>query len=423
MREAILNPVKGSTANKDICILFDDATHTIEQVRAAFATIVEALPASIASGAELQRALRVDKMLAWRVFNLVRCSDSVAAARFLPGDSGIKMFLRAAETHGVPPGICEAAAQAWKAYKELIQVHADDREAFDMLLAAHSQQGRAEADAEYRRSAFVANRYVWGSWAKAQFRLCVVGPPPAAPAKADTVDMVTVGGYAELQHVRPGTRVVLNKIQVGNEFGPHEHRFLTRPLDAGIGTGEASPLLHDFCGPLTGNIQRVLMSDAMVDEIIDGPVGKTGAATYVTAEVFPDLFPRRRTEELGIVEHFVRVRIPCETLIFDQIAHRRTFETINAEVKVYSDLAGETSGRAVRSESERLPLMEAVEHLGSAGGVIHTPEIPRYNELVRTVCDRMDWPIKEFEVHRVRVRYPVTPSSVVVRMQLPQKTS
>lgn len=59
-------------------------------------------------------------------------------------------------------------------------------------------------------------------------------------------------------------------------------------------------------------------------------------------------------------------------------------------------------------------------YLGKGPSVMHTPDVPRYAEMIQYAFDRLGWDEARFDVYRCRVEYPVMPSSVVVRFDLPE---
>ncbi len=41
--------------------------------------------------------------------------------------------------------------------------------------------------------------------------------------------------------------------------------------------------------------------------------------------------------------------------------------------------------------------------------------------MAQRACDRLGWDAERFEVHRLRVEYPVMQSSIVMQFDLPEK--
>ena len=67
-----------------------------------------------------------------------------------------------------------------------------------------------------------------------------------------------------------------------------------------------------------------------------------------------------------------------------------------------------------------MELLESVMYLGQGLSVLPTREVPRYVELARYATDRLGWDADRFDVYRCRIEYPVMPSTVVLRFDLPE---
>jgi hypothetical protein len=58
-------------------------------------------------------------------------------------------------------------------------------------------------------------------------------------------------------------------------------------------------------------------------------------------------------------------------------------------------------------------------HLGRGIERVRTADIPDYGDMLDTVFQVTGWNSKEFDVYRVRMRYPPIPASVMLRHPLP----
>jgi hypothetical protein len=114
------------------------------------------------------------------------------------------------------------------------------------------------------------------------------------------------------------------------------------------------------------------------------------------------------------------VRTPCEVLLLDQFIHEDVFGRIDPELIVYSELASPNHYPAAGRRPHQLPAWEKVEYLGKGPSVVHTLDVPRYAEMVRFVFGRLGWDGERFDVYRVRIQYPVIPSAVAMRHELPK---
>ena len=68
-----------------------------------------------------------------------------------------------------------------------------------------------------------------------------------------------------------------------------------------------------------------------------------------------------------------------------------------------------------------LPLKESLIYLGRGAAVMRSRDVPRYEEMVRYAMKRVGWAPGRFHVYRVRIEYPIMPSSVVIHFDLPER--
>ena len=111
------------------------------------------------------------------------------------------------------------------------------------------------------------------------------------------------------------------------------------------------------------------------------------------------------------------MRTPTELLISDLIVHKDLFPGVKRELCVFGELMTQLS----RDERDRVPVPEKVEDLGPVIEGIGTADVPRYDEILKFVFERAGLKANEFEAHRVRMRYPPLPVSVLLRHEMPMR--
>jgi hypothetical protein len=65
-------------------------------------------------------------------------------------------------------------------------------------------------------------------------------------------------------------------------------------------------------------------------------------------------------------------------------------------------------------ESDRVPLHERPESLGTGTSGLAVAGVPRYPELIEFVLERLGWNGDDFETHRLTIGFPPIPCSVVM---------
>ena len=147
-------------------------------------------------------------------------------------------------------------------------------------------------------------------------------------------------------------------------------------------------------------------------------MGRGGSLTSIHGEVIRGVEPRYRDAQHRDLVIGVQPRTPSELLITDLILHRDLFEDPAPRLEVLSDLFGDAL--AIEPfECDRLETSETIELLGAGVEVLRAPEIPRYTEMIRYAYDRLGWKGSEFDVYRLRIAYPLIPTCLFIRQELP----
>jgi hypothetical protein len=365
---------------------------------------------------DLAADLGLATKLAWKVGRCVDVADPFAAAQFVPGPTGMRAFLRAAQRRGVPKPALDVARAAFEDFRKLVQTHGGTRKSFDMLAAGLAGTDQMRADLEHRRLAFEGNTYVWGVRARTIFRANIVHPS----SDLETWDLATVRGFIDFRCMRP--KVAWRIARPASVDRSHNvHSELSRgALDPRAADGV--PLLIDLCSQPVPQFRPVIGLGGDVEfEFVESRVGNTGRMTCVTGELVRRIEPRYRTELYPDLCVMYPVRTPAEVLIFDLLVHESIFGGGEPPTpELYSDLFG--GGPSVRYEpADRLPLHDPLVYLGNGPDVARTPDIPRYPEMLRYALEQTGWNGRELKLYRLRMQYPTMPTTLMLRKPLPRR--
>jgi hypothetical protein len=398
----------------------EEAERRIQELRQALGRVIDSLPGQrIVRPSELANALSLDTMLAWKIWKVINDADPFEAARYMPGASGVRQFLRAAKKQDAVEEAVQAAQQAYDAFQSLIRTHAGDRKSFDMMLAGHVTKDRARADFEHRRGAFQHLSYIWGVQAKTQIYTYLVRPSETP----GFCDAAAVRGFIDLRRIRPDVPWRITRCFTVDDAGKLRTSFDREPLDPAPRDGDELsdlPLLRDFCSRPLPQCRRVNGPDGqVVYQLVEGSVGNAGLLTCLMGEVVRATEPRFRDEAHQNFALQAAARTPCELLQFDVLMDRRMFDHYEPTLQIYSALfLGELNAKPM--ECDRLPAQETVEHLGFGLGVIRAAEVPRYDELIASVFQRLGWNPDDFGVYRLRMEYPPIPAILHITQKLPE---
>jgi hypothetical protein len=385
-------------------------------VRATLLGIIAAVPGlAYRRPNDLAVCLGLDAKLAWNVGRCVESSDHFAAALHIPGPKGMRTFLRAARRRGAPSTALRAADDAFQSFCTLVREHAGARKRFNGLVASFVSTNRGRAEIEHRRLLFEGSTYIWGVLARTVFRTIITHPS----ADAATWDGAILQGVIDFRRTRPGVQWRMHPA-VSVDRRHHIHvEACGRPLDERVGDHEI-PLLRDFCTRPIPRFRHVKGAFGRPEyEFTEDAVGETGRRDCVIGEYVPQIEPRYRTELYDDFSATLRLRTPAEVAVLDLLVHRDLFDdAAPVSIELYSDLFG--GGPAVHYESsDRLPLHEQIEYLGSSLDAGASTDIPQYTEMLQFAVRRLGWAEDTFALHRLRMQYPPIGTTLMLRRALP----
>jgi hypothetical protein len=393
------------------------ATDVLQRLRTSLAGVIAGVPGRVSKPAELRRALKIDMNVSCKVFRVVNASGSMAAGPHVPGLSALRIFLKAARKAGVRDALVDAAAESVAAFDRLVTSHAGDRTAFDSMVSSLADTDDvAQITLQHRRNAYRSQRHIFGFHARAQFKLVVTGPSEAG----DRLDFAQIKGLLALRRLRPNTPLIVSQVYATDDRGA-VCDVGREPIDPVADQPYGLSLLREFCSQPLPDYRTVETAAGTVhSQLLGNGMGNKAAIDYVEGYVSRAACPRYREEIHGVLGNVAQVRLPCEVLLLDMLIREDTFGQLTPETLACADHLGEFTSPNLSEEWQRLDLHEKASYLGKGPDVLFTPDVPRYPELGRHVLDRLGWGDKRFDVYRLRVEYPVLPSTVVMQINLPE---
>ncbi len=394
------------------------ATSVLARMGSALAEVVTAVAGEIGTAVELERALGLDKKLSWRILKISRTTKPLSIGGHVPGSASIKKFIRAAARCGASPTMIESVEAVYEDFEQLVKTHAGDRNSFDSLVSAFDREAAEQMGLQQRRAAFRAQSHILGIQAATQMHCSILHPG----ASLEKDDLVSIRGIVGLSQTRRHRTWIISRSMVGDVDESRQYSDSTRqPLDPAGEATHGVALLRGFCSEPLPEIHTFMTELGHTNtELLLDAVGKDSSVTCILGDVWRNTIGHYQDAHNQHNQALVKVRTPVEVLIHDVLVYEGMFGRIKPDVIVLSD-HHDTSGSLVGREGDWLEMGVSVTYLGQGPTVLYTPNVPRYAEMVQYAFDRLGWDGEKFDVYRCRVEYPVMPSSVVVRFDLPQK--
>jgi hypothetical protein len=383
----------------------------------SFTDLLARLPGAPQPAARLAETLKVDKALAVRLLAAVRQKDPLATAHVIPGPDPLSRVVKAAGRKGVPLDILRPTDDAVAAFRTLIKVHGGDRSGLDAIIAASLPDARLKFENVAKQSMYRGARQLKGVTADV-VTYTVFFHPSDDPRVADVVN---IEGYFGLRRVRPGADPKIGTESQIMAQGPGASEPCT--LDGLPVEKFEGVLLRPFCSdPQVKLTTHLRGSDAIYVLDWGESVGWSSARDVVTAEVRRRLMrrsrmPDDRRHKSGVV---YPITLPSRVFVCDLILHRDIYAGLEPRLRILE--VGSHGAAEVNDETrdlEVLDVVERVEPLGWGISSFRAAEIPRYDELLAHVCDKLGWNPGDFRGFRTRIEYPMFGTQVQLAFDVP----
>jgi hypothetical protein len=390
----------------------------LESLRAALAALIEGITPPVRRPSEFQRTLRLDKSLGWSLFTAATTQDISQLASLIPGKHAMSRVFKAAKEHGVAERLVQRAREQFERFEQAVQRHAEDREAFEAMVADTAPNGREAStaiDARHRRTAFRTNVLIWGRQARVTVATGIVHPSK----QPGLLDVGLIAGMIDLRQTRIGFPLHTHvSLRTRPDAGDPTHQVPAERLDPRESDPDAVGLLRDFCSqPLPEFTVLSNQEGKVFHHLVARGLGATSAMTFYTGHVLRACMvpPGSVPESKLMLEKTILV--PTELFIRDVFMHRSVWDDRPPEAKVYAyALDGSLDCRDI----DLLPFAESASHLGSGTSAARTPEIPRYAEMLGYAMERLGWNPDDFRLFRTRVLHPVMYSRICVTFRKPE---
>jgi hypothetical protein len=398
-----------------------DVKSALAKVRGALAAVVSSSGVDPDAPQEMAKRLDVDKNLAWRISRVIREPDPYAAVQHLPGDEGLKIFIRSTRKAGAAPERVELLRSAVDELGRVVEVHCGDRATLETMAApltadASRQQQQAEA---MRKLAFRGNSAVWGVQARVQVSAHFVAPSPDDPTM---MDLAIVSGLFDVRRLRADVPWAIASVRRIAPDGSPGVPATREPLDPEFAGDDVAPLMRRFCSsPLPA--MRTVPGPMGVTrfELAEGAVGYAAAVTAVTGWLCRRALPAYRSADDPCGEHFCSLTTPAELVIHDLFVHEALDFAMRPHVFLCNQLPGGPIYRPGGEVPGKLPLYERLQELSSNPPQVTAPELPQYEDIFSAAMQRAGWNASQFHGFRLKMRYPPIPTLAIFRYDLPDK--
>lgn len=390
-----------------------DLCAALEAQRRTLARLIAHVGVAQDDPQELARRLGLHRVLTWKLSKVITLEDPFEAARHMPGPEGTDIFRAAAARAGAPEDLLAEHRAANELFLRCVEQHAGDRATFDLMLDGLRAEPAPDLLAESRKLAFRGNSGLYGLRADARLSTFVIAPNADRP---DTLDCVRIGGVVGLLRFRPGVRWTISRRRAYHDDGtPMPTRIEGElPLLPGASQSGGPLLLPGFCTQGGDFVEKRRDGNGFAYDLLEGPIGKTGACDCFFAGLLRAEVPRYRGPGNEFGELFLDITLPVEAAQYDLFVRK----DVGIDQPPMALVRASILGASTVVGSPTLPIVERTERLPGWPRACGTTLYSRYPELVALAFDGLGADRGEFDAYRLTVAHPPINSSLVMRFPL-----
>lgn len=410
MASTSLSPPAGRT---DKSALFEhQAVLVMRSLRQSLLRVFEDLPRSVQRAADLEKAIGLSRTLAWQVHRIALSPNLLAAGAHVPGAGAFRQAMNAARTAGASEEDVAKVEKAFDDFEQLVRQHAaGDRATFATMINNLAGEEADAIDIKTRRQIYRGNSQAWGLQVKTSLVSAIIHPG----AHSSQFDMIFLRGLRDIRRLRSdvpfrvASQVILDSRQQATE---------SRNLD---NDGKVGPnLLTDFCTQPCPELTTRADKGHIHAYLPETPLGTAGQQTVYLADVTRGISWISEDGTPNYHVNFATITKPRETLVLDTLFHRDMFDSIKPSARVYGSLDRLAETNPVNfTEQDVMPIEVDVHNLGMGAAAAATPHVPRYSEMIESVCSSVGWDASQFEIFRCVLEYPLLNTMVHTKFDLP----
>lgn len=399
----------------------EDASIAVAAVVEQWKKLLRAIPhaSEIERAQDFARFFGLKTKLAWQVWRSMHADGPIEMLQHLPGEPGLRLLWAAIDAKAGRESASKSLRASLRRFRALARVHAGgDTDALTGMLASFEPGRREQLDLMHRESGFQSARSLWGVQAHTTLALSIFHPGAAAHL-VDVVALRATLGFQRLRHdvpwiigrvgCRPRSAAGVDPDPSMDSLGPRFEPIF--PSQHGVPS-----LIRELSSKPLPPLQVIPRTATLADvELRPGPVGELAAMDIVVGDVFRNL-PRFH-EPTHTPEITPIVFTPSERYVHDLIVFEGAAPAGPFIVDAFGDPRGD--GLENAASRQRLPVELSARTIGQGATSLALDGVPTYQAMIETLLARLRWKSGAFALHRIEWAFPVTPSVVRVRFQLP----
>jgi hypothetical protein len=382
-----------------------EAREVLGKLSKSLADLLAHIPGDVQRPAHLQHTLGTDYKVSWQIFQIARAEDPLAVSHHVPSKVLMRKLTTSAVERGVPARVAGRVDKAVDAFNAVVEAYADDRSAFDAMLASLAGGEAGEAvSIQHRRNAYRSDCPLWG----VQTGVTLAQIYTRISPHGNGIDEYGIHFKHELRRLRHNVMPVLHGSRAHTVDGPLPQS-ATVALEPEAMQKYGAPLLPQFCSQPLPQLLSVPVEGGWIYSVLDsGELGRKGSADVAFGIMHETPFVRDENDRpLAHVGVGLNHTMPTELVVLELFLHKPSFGSNAPEFEAIAAGPGGDKLPGILRRARTFQMHERVELLGPVPQMEPLAKVPRYNEMVDYIFQKAQWNPAEFHAFRVQIPYPI----------------
>ena len=393
--------------------IVDAGRTALDRIRWALIEVYNAIGADAAKPQDVSRRFGLNRNLTWKLSRVITADDAFSALNHLPGNQGIELALAKFSQAGASDQLIQNVRDSVRQFMEVITTHAGDRDQFELTLESMGLFEREYRIDTARELAFRGNSMIWGVQVATRIATAI-----AIPTTTDQCAYLQLTGLVGFRTLRPGINWRLFRRSVFGDKG--DGQIATPKPIFPVEPGDTPTIIREFCSPRVPNITVVDAPDGQDFILEGGAVGNQGSFDAFFG-YRADGLTRYRTDENQFGASACSISVPAEYLISDLIVHKDMAPATPPKCIVYGVPHGGMEAPSAQTPRNEINCPCPIKQLPDSLTALATPRIPHYHKFLARIFEHIGCSVSDFVMYRVQLQYPVMPSRILLRMDLPER--
>jgi hypothetical protein len=396
-------------------IFRQETTIVATRLRAALIQVISQTIGAVEKSRDLRDHLGLDLQISWQLCKIITSTQPLEFCTHIPSSAQLQRLLKALKRREAVESELDAAETAWQDFERHVVRYAQTRDKFNAMIA-HIAGGEAREDMElaHRRSAFEAQRFIWGVETKVGVRTRILHPSATEPGQYDLATTLIRRG---LTRFNPHVPLLVD----GREKKTPAKMEFDLPLDREAYERYGTSVLPQFCSQAELPLQTIERADGcLVTYLLTETIGYPSSVDLAFGRISHAW--KLRDKGTRMLDRFSNTHsTPVVRSVNVVLLHRPTFKNVQTGITRWGHATSlpelEDGLWPEDLKQPGLPELSFAQNftfMGNGRSAVEMAEVPQQAACVEYACQTQGWNLDEMDVYQCSTDYPLMDSMLVM---------